>query len=107
MVRLLLYMFELIVAILLGRAISRIVQHLFGTVQVYFRSPRSAAQAGNPPRAVQGEVARDPVCKMFVSTELSHRLSQDGKVLHFCSRQCLERYQETMAIDRQSSSPTR
>ena len=40
-----------------------------------------------------GEMARDPECGMFVSTEVSHRLQWKGQVLHFCSEQCLDKYQ--------------
>ena len=39
-------------------------------------------------------MARDPVCGMFVSTELSHQLRRGTDTLHFCSRECLEKYQK-------------
>jgi YHS domain-containing protein len=39
------------------------------------------------------EMARDPECGMFVSTELSRRLQWKGQVLHFCSQDCLQKYQ--------------
>lgn len=42
----------------------------------------------------KGQTARDPVCGMFVSTELSHKLNDGGLTLHFCSRECLEQYQK-------------
>ena len=32
---------------------------------------------------------------MFVSTELSHRLQEDGKTVYFCSEKCLESYQKS------------
>jgi YHS domain-containing protein len=44
-----------------------------------------------------GKTERDPICGMFVSTELSHRLVRGSETLHFCSRECLERYQKEMA----------
>lgn len=44
-----------------------------------------------------GETARDPVCGMFVSTELSHKLPRGAQTLHFCSKECLERYQNNPA----------
>ncbi len=93
MVRLLLYLFDLIVVIVLGQMLNRVLQHLFGTPRIYSGSSRSAPRPGTAPRTVQGETARDPVCGMFVSTELSHRLTGGGQTLHFCSRECLERYQ--------------
>jgi len=54
--------------------------------------------SGQPSHSSQprlsGEMVRDPVCGMFVSTEVSHRLAEGGETLHFCSRECLERYQK-------------
>lgn len=64
-----------------------------------FLAPRRAKQdpqarpAAAPGGAPGGEMARDPECGMFVSTELSHRLQWKGHVLHFCCEQCLEKYQ--------------
>jgi len=34
---------------------------------------------------------------MFVSTEVSHRLTEGGKVLHFCSKDCMESYEKRAA----------
>jgi len=45
----------------------------------------------------RGRTARDPVCGMFVSTEVSHRLVQGKETLHFCSQDCLERYEKNAA----------
>jgi len=47
--------------------------------------------------AAQGRTARDPVCGMFVSTEVSHRLVQGKEVLHFCSKHCLDSYEKRAA----------
>jgi YHS domain-containing protein len=44
-----------------------------------------------------GKTERDPVCGMFVSTEVSHRLVRGSETLHFCSNECLERYQKDTA----------
>jgi len=54
-------------------------------------------KAGRGPDPVQGRTARDPVCGMFVSTEVSHRLTEGGKVLHFCSKDCMESYEKRAA----------
>jgi YHS domain-containing protein len=90
---LLLYLFNLIVVTIIGWILARIVQRLFGNPTVDPRAPRPSAPRGNPRSVIAGETARDPVCGMFVSTELSHQLRRDGETLHFCSRECLERYQ--------------
>lgn len=54
----------------------------------------NAKRAPNP---AQGRTVRDPVCGMFVSTEVSHRLVRGGEVLHFCSKECMENYERKMA----------
>ncbi|MFB3921261.1 MAG: hypothetical protein ACE145_06030 [Terriglobia bacterium] len=92
MARLLVYLFDLIVVTIMGWIVARIMQRLFGGPAVHSAGPRSGPARGSRP-AISGETARDPVCGMFVSTELSHRLTRGGETLHFCSRECLERYQ--------------
>ncbi len=90
--RLLGYLFDLIVFVVIARIANLIIQRLFGKPQAFRPGPQGGA--GQDARQTrQGETARDPVCGMFVSTELSHSLKEKGQVLHFCSRECLERYQ--------------
>jgi YHS domain-containing protein len=93
MVRLLLYLWDLIVVTIIGWILARIVQRLFGAPAAGSRAARPSAPRETARSAIAGETARDPVCGMFVSTELSHQLRRDGETLHFCSRECLERYQ--------------
>lgn len=59
------------------------------------------------PEAVRGRVEaaapavktkalfRDPVCGTYVAEDISYSLMQGGKGLHFCSRDCMERYRLT------------
>ncbi|MBZ5515834.1 MAG: YHS domain-containing protein [Acidobacteriia bacterium] len=93
MVRLLLYVFDLVMATIVAWILSRVVQRLFGNPRLGPQGRRPSAPGGASRSAIAGETARDPVCGMFVSTELSHRLRQGGETLHFCSRECLERFQ--------------
>jgi len=91
MVRLLIYVFNIVFVILVGWIVSRILRQVMGGAKAKPNGPRNFR---TPPRQViRGETARDPVCGMFVSTEVSHRLERDGKLLHFCSPECLEKYQ--------------
>ena len=95
--RLLSYFVELVFFVVVARMLGRAFQGLFGPVP-----PRGRARAqGGDPRDSSGtrigKTERDPVCGMFVSTELSHRLVSGSKTLHFCSHECLERYQKEMA----------
>lgn len=97
MARLAVYLFELIFAVLVGWVLSRILGNLFGTPRVFVWHFRSGAPRERQAAAPTGQTARDPVCGMFVSTELSHRLTHDGETLHFCSRECLERFKKNPA----------
>jgi YHS domain-containing protein len=51
--------------------------------------PRSA------PMQHRGEVERDPVCGMFVSTEVSEKLIVGANTYHFCSRECMSKYEKS------------
>ena len=92
MVRLLAYLFDLILIMVVGWVMRRIFQALSGNPQSSPRRRNEIPRASHGP-ALRGETARDPVCGMFVSTELSHRLQRGGETLHFCSRECLKRFE--------------
>jgi YHS domain-containing protein len=92
MVRLLVYLLNLVFVVLIGWVVSRIMQQILGQPQNPRRNPPSAPRHESGP-ALRGETARDPVCGMFVSTEVSHRLRRGEETLHFCSRECLDRFQ--------------
>lgn len=96
MARLLAYLVEIVVLLLVLRRLLGFLG-LFGRPQARVWTWRSGSAERPAKTQVQGEVARDPVCGMFVSTELSTNLTLDGRTLHFCSRECLERYQKTHA----------
>ncbi len=92
--RLLLYLIDLIVLVLALARLSRAFRHLIGEPRVHFwRWGSDSTESASRP-TLQREMVRDPLCGMFVSTELSHRLKLGDRTLHFCSRECLERYQK-------------
>jgi len=94
------YLFELFVLIVLGKLVNAAVRRFFGGNSVRFGFPGQSGRpaqprpAQEPPKTVEGKTVRDPVCGMFVSTELSHRLNTHAGVLHFCSEECLESYRK-------------
>jgi YHS domain-containing protein len=90
MLRLLAYIFDFIFVIVMGWIASRILQAITGGPSAKPRGPQNARTTTR--QLNHGETARDPVCGMFVSTEVSHRLEHDGKLLHFCSPECLAKY---------------
>jgi YHS domain-containing protein len=76
--------------------ISKTIRGLLGgTHKGVHGAPHGARKA--TANAVQGRTVRDPECGMFVSTEVSHRLVQGKEVLHFCSKDCLDRYERKTA----------
>jgi YHS domain-containing protein len=88
------YVLELILAWVVWRFIGGALQQVFSERR-RTSEPRLYTDPSKVRRpAVTGEMARDPVCGMFVSTELSQRLQHHGQTLHFCSRECMERYQK-------------
>ncbi len=96
MTRILIYLFNLIFIVILGWILSRVFRGLFGASGTRIPGSRAGAAGDNQANVVRGETARDPVCGMFVSTELSHRLTRGKETLHFCSRECLEQYQKNV-----------
>jgi YHS domain-containing protein len=90
MTRFLLYLFNLIFVVFIGWVLNRVFRGLFGTSPG--RGGSRSVPRGGSARVIEGQTERDPVCGMFVSTELSHRLTRGKETLHFCSRECLERY---------------
>jgi YHS domain-containing protein len=88
---------EFVILALFLKAMARSLGSVFRSPRVNIRT--SAGGPANPPSPAthRGEMARDPVCGMFVSTELPHQLRQGTETLHFCSRECLEKFQKDAA----------
>src|ERR1051326_4783787 len=100
--RLVFYLFDLIATFLIARLIGGAIQQSGGP-RVRSWQWRAGQRGESPQRgpdaAVRGQTARDPVCGMFVSTELSHTLKAGGETLHFCSPECRERFQKGQKIE--------
>jgi YHS domain-containing protein len=91
------YLLELVTAVVFAGIIRRAIKLLVGSPHLHF-TVRSGARPVDKAREVHGgKTARDPVCGMFVSTEVSHRLNQGTEILHFCSQKCLEAYRKDHA----------
>ena len=88
---------EFIAAILFLRAMARSLRAVFGLSRIQSRTSPSGSRARPPAASHRGQVARDPVCGMFVSTELPHHLARGAETLHFCSAECLKQYQKDAA----------
>jgi YHS domain-containing protein len=93
---LLLDILEFVILLLFLKAMSRSLGSLFRAPRIHIKTSGSGMPP--PPAATprRGEMARDPVCGMFVATELSQQLKQGADTLHFCSRECLQKYQKDL-----------
>ena len=49
-----------------------------------------------PPKQVDEEAVRDPVCGVYVTREDAIIGTVEGERIHFCSMECLEKYREQM-----------
>jgi YHS domain-containing protein len=85
---------EFVILALFLKAMARSLGSLFRSPGIHMRT--SGGGPPTPPSGAphRGEMARDPVCGMFVSTELSQQLRRGSDTLHFCSPECLEKYQK-------------
>jgi YHS domain-containing protein len=94
--RLLEIIMDLVFMIGMVYAISRTIRGILGGAPGGVNRRPQGGQTATQ-KAAGGHTARDPVCGMFVSTELSHRLMEEGRVLHFCSKKCMESYEKQKA----------
>lgn len=95
--RLLSYFVELVFLIVVSRMLGRALQGLFSPSLPRRQGRTAGGEPRDSSRTRIGKTERDPVCGMFVSTEVSHRLVRGSETLHFCSQECLERYQKETA----------
>ena len=80
------FVFPLLLFLLLRSLLRNLFQSSRGRVA---QSP-SAHQAPSVPTG--GELKRDPVCGTYVSTAVSLTRNIGGEVVHFCSKECRDRY---------------
>jgi YHS domain-containing protein len=55
-------------------------------------APQAPPQPSRPDVIVGGELKKDPVCGTYVSTGASVTRTVDGQLLHFCSKECRDKY---------------
>lgn len=84
----------LIVEIVLPILVFLFVRSILKTLFSSSRGVRTRGQA--PPRDAGivsgGELKKDPVCGTYVSTALSVTRTVNGEVVHFCSKECRDKY---------------
>jgi YHS domain-containing protein len=83
-----------IVEFLFPLVLFLIIRALLKNFFASFRSRQrpQANTTGRPPLQAGGELKRDPVCGTYVSTAVSVTNTVNGQVVHFCSKECRDRY---------------
>jgi YHS domain-containing protein len=80
----------MLIAVSVIRSLVRFVQGITGRFGAHI-SPRvnHSRQAANQPATM---LQQDPVCGTYVAIDASLKRVVNGKVLHFCSDDCRDRY---------------
>ena len=73
---------------------------VFGLLRSFLRSlfqtkkdvTRSAPAQARPDVVAGGELKKDPVCGTYVSTGASVTRTVNGQLVHFCSKECRDKY---------------
>jgi len=73
--------------IFLARALLR---SLFASFRV--ATPSQTTKQRPPTASLGGELKKDPVCGTYVSAGASLTRTVNGRVIHFCSRECRDKY---------------
>lgn len=95
MIRIVDIIFDLIMFAAVARMLAGTVRRAFGSGAAGFSHKGPFTDSSKDTETVEGKTVRDPMCGMFVSTELSHRLQWHGQLLHFCSEECLQQYRRS------------
>jgi YHS domain-containing protein len=84
------YLFiEIVLPLLVFFFLRSIIKNLFGAVR---RASGPAAAPREPVVVSGGELKKDPVCGTYISAALAITRSVNGELLHFCSKECRDKY---------------
>ncbi len=89
MVRAVLYLLLAVLAITFLRSIIGILGKLIAGLLA------PGPPSSSPPVSPGGELKRDPVCGVYISTASSLKLTEGGQVIHFCSTACRDKYRQS------------
>ena len=93
--------FELLITVVLIfflRAVMQIIFRGFGDVmRTGGAQPQNQQGASAPQVPLTGELKKDPSCGTYISTATSVRETVGGETLHFCSKECRDKYVASLA----------
>jgi len=82
---------EFILPLIVFLFLRSLLKNLFGSVR-RAAGPPPTSQPQQPTVISGGELKKDPVCGTYVSAALAVKSTVNGEVVHFCSKECRDRY---------------
>ena len=86
------FIIDILLPLLLFALLRSFFRGIFQTRRDVTRSPQPAPQPSAPHVVAGGELKKDPVCGTYVSIGASVTRTVDGQLLHFCSKECRDKY---------------
>ena len=83
---------EIILPLLLFLLLRSFLKGLFQNKRDLSRRDSPPAPKAPPPVFAGGDLKKDPVCGTYVSTSGSVTRTVNGELLHFCSKECRDKY---------------
>ena len=83
---------DILLPLLVFALLRSVLRSLFQTGRDVTRPSQQAPPASRPNVVAGGELKKDPVCGTYVSTGASVTRTVNGQLLHFCSKECRDKY---------------
>jgi YHS domain-containing protein len=96
-------MFRVIFYLLVTVILISVFRAVVGTIARFFTQLANpdANRQNRPPEAnrvpLTGELKKDPVCGTYIATTTSIKETVGGETLHFCSKECRDKYVASLA----------
>ena len=85
-------MIRTVLYLLLAIFLITLLRFVIGTIGKGFAALFQSSSPGSAKVEPAGELKKDPVCGIFVSTAASVKETVRGEVVHFCSAACRDKY---------------
>jgi YHS domain-containing protein len=88
------FIIEILLPLLLFLVLRSFLKGFFQNRRDVSRRDTHSQPAPNapPPVFAGGDLKKDPVCGTYVSTSASVTRTVNGELLHFCSKECRDKY---------------
>lgn len=95
MFRAIFYLIVIAAAISFFRGIMRIVMRGMADAMNHSPGPPTPPEPRQVPKT--GELKKDPACGTYISAATSLKEKVGGEILHFCSKECRDKYVSSLA----------